>query len=639
MTRQLWFRVALCTLFVFSTTTALAGGASTRLNLNGPLKPVYPDQSFCSFHESFVLSDLGLKRFEDINFELKTVSKARRAFIRNSKTGLNSMSSQQFNTELEAKLVQLESRAENAAKNVGRAFFDDITMSFQLDKLDQFLFVNTKAHEWLSYRDLYQAISATLSGSIENWITKEKANAFMSRLNEYYQTQIATSGGSASEAGQKLAKQWFEAISQTEATVIGAMIHQKRLRAKVEQTNSFRIQNAALFGGAGLLAVSLYLALAGGTAIISSPIILVGLIAATGAAGVPLIKNAVSSLGEANARSKKYGTSFSCEQAEHYKLTASKQLTEAAVGFGAGLIVGGLIALLPPVASLLLAPLMAGYIGYMAQKEFKLAYNNYYGEQGYEILISLAKGETDAERAAILRDLANKRLTDSATESTVGLITLGLFVLVVYEGIVFIVKSQNKVLNIEREKMMQFWARVQEMSAEFKAAGNNDGSRSAKLEAEELSAVLGVEGENLSALVGGDEELALEVSEYSKSLGIEQQVGEMLGSGGTDQISSTLLQNLTGQGPGSEVFYSELSYYFAKLLELSSNDAAMIAHKMIDKHLSYASEDKGNFSHAANISEEQKNEYRFLVSLFGIDKNPIVQSITKNKMEVEALIR
>jgi hypothetical protein len=300
------------------------------------------------------------------------------------------------------------------------------------------------------------------------------------------------------------------------------------------------------------------------------------------------------------------------------------------VGFAAGLVVGGLIALLPPVASLLLAPLMAGYIGHMAKKESSLAYANYYGENGYEKRLALSLTEPDSQRAAILKDLAHKKLTASATESTVGLITFGLFVLVVYEGVVLIAKSQNKVHKVEREKMMQFWARVQELSGEFQNGSGTTGNRSANLEAEEMSAILGTEGENLSALIGGDEELALEIGESAKSLGIEQQVGEIIGSGGrsSDLHAATKLDRTR---TWIRDFYSELSYYFAKLLELSSNEAAMIAHKMIDKHMSYTASSEANFSHVAEISKKQRVELHFLASLFSIKSLPIFKTIEVNQ--------
>lgn len=550
----------LCCFFVFPTYAQVGTQSGKRHDSFDNLRPIYPKHSFCQFHERFVPKKNDSKVLD------KLVKIQNKNFInRKQKKGSSVFPLSQMDKEVRVN---------------GQKVSDDLRAPLLLEKFDEELSRTTNAHSWKEYQHLHKVIVANLKNTQENSLRPETVKKFLVKLNSQ---EIHSNVKSQLSADLK-------------EVILAVLIHQKRVQAQGHQNKGFYLQNSLLVLGAGLITTSLYLALAGGAAIISSPILLVGIIAATGAAGVPLIKNTVKSMGEAYAKKEKYGTSFACEQSVSFQKSWSKQLTEAAVGFGAGIVVGGVIALLPTVASLVLAPLMAIYIGYMAYKEFYLAYKNYYGEGGYQELMKKSD-LVHGERKQILIDHANKKLGQVATDSTVGLITLGLFVLVVYEGIVFTLKSQQKALKVEKEKMLQYWARIQDLSKTFKPGGNESGSRSANLEAEELSAVLAVEGESVSGLLTTD----------------------------PNQGFSTLLQNFSGQGQGTEIFYSELSYYFAKLLELSSNDAAMIAHKMIDKHLKAGnSKSKTSNTNATDLTK-QSEEMKFLVKLFGLEQNQVIK--------------
>lgn len=470
----------------------------------------------------------------------------------------------------------------------------DLQFLKKLKNFESKLKQRSPASSWSEFINLKRAIKRSLGEERANVLNQQIIEKFMSKFHSYFKE----------DSPEKT-----EMINDLEILVKAGLIHQKRIEANDSQSTSFLLQNSAIVIGAGLIGISLYLALAGGISIISSPIILVGIIAATGAAGVPLIKNTVKSFGESHARSEKYKTSFKCEQSEYFKKNWSEQSTQALVGFGAGLLVGGLIALLPPVTSLILAPLMAGYIGFMAYKEFNLAYQNYYGELGYLELIKQSSNSPTQSQASILRDHANSKLTKVATDSTVGVITLGLFALVMYEGIVFIGKSQQKALLSERQKLDKMVDKLKEFSKDFKAGKKESGSRSANLEVEEASAVIAIESEGVIAT--------------SEGIGVEGQMAEMVYTSDAGQGLSSLLQNFTGQGSGSEIFYSELSAQFAKLLELSSNDAAMIAHKMIDKHLI----DKAIEPTAKTMTA--KDEFAFLSQLFGLGQNPLILAIKR----------
>jgi hypothetical protein len=57
----------------------------------------------------------------------------------------------------------------------------------------------------------------------------------------------------------------------------------------------------------------------------------------------------------------------------------------------------------------------------------------------------------------------------------------------------------------------------------------------------------------------------------------------------------------------------------------------MIAHKMIDKHMSYTASSEANFSHVAEISKKQRVELHFLASLFSIKSLPIFKTIEVNQ--------